>query len=106
MLRTTIRDPRVKLCLRPQVPPEALMQVASKVQDQAGGTFSSLDKNADRIIEIEEFAVLMLEMNQKCTAAELRACFDTIDSDRDGRVTLEEFRAWQARGSGPAIEAR
>jgi Ca2+-binding EF-hand superfamily protein len=75
------------------------MQATSKVQDQTGDTFDVVDKNADGIIEIEEFAVLMLEMNHRCTAAELRACFDAIDSDHDGRVTLEEFRAWQTRRS-------
>lgn len=71
---------------------------------QIGNTFDDLDRNADRIIEIEEFAVLMLEMNHRCTAPELRACFDAIDSDRDGRVTFEEFRAWQSRESAQAAE--
>jgi Ca2+-binding EF-hand superfamily protein len=49
------------------------------------------------MIEIEEFAVLMLETNHRCDATELRASFDAIDSDRDGRVTLAEFHAWQSR---------
>jgi len=76
------------------------MQATSKVQEGIEATFDRIDKNADRMIEIEEFATLMLETNRRCSANELRACFDAIDSDRDGRVTLKEFRAWLSHGSG------
>ena len=75
------------------------MQITRTVPDEAQETFDCLDKNADRIIEIEEFAALMLEMNRRCTPQEMRAHFNVIYSDRDGRVTLEEFRAWLSRAS-------
>ena len=83
------------------------MDIAGKeMQHEVAQTFDRVDKNADRIIEIEEFARLMLEIDHRCTAADLRACFDAIDSDGDGRVTLEEFRAWRSRSSaGKIIEA-
>lgn len=81
------------------------MQVAGKVQNPIADTFDRVDKNGDRVIEIEEFATLMLEDNHRCTATELRTCFDAIDSDRDGRVTLEEFRAWQSRRSDRASDS-
>lgn len=79
------------------------MPVTISTDEKAGAPFDRIDKNADRIIEIEEFATLMIEMDRRCTASELRTCFDMIDSDQDGRITLEEFCAWQARESGPQM---
>lgn len=60
--------------------------------------FDRVDKNADGFIEIEEFAVLMLEMDRRCSSTDMRACFDAIDSDRDGRITQREFREWVLGG--------
>lgn len=70
------------------------MQTADPVLDEIEATFDRIDKNGDRIIEIEEFAALMLEMDRYTSPSEMRACFDAIDTDHDGRVTFEEFRAW------------
>jgi Ca2+-binding EF-hand superfamily protein len=60
--------------------------------------FDRVDKNADGFVEIEEFAVLMLEMDRRCSSTDMRACFDAIDSDRDGRITRREFREWVLAG--------
>jgi hypothetical protein len=77
----------------------APMQATSKMPSEIKDTFDRIDGNADQILEIEEFSVLMLEMDHRCSAAELRACFDAIDSDHDGRLTAGEFRAWLSRES-------
>ena len=70
------------------------MQTADPVLVDIEETFDRFDKNGDRSIEIEEFAALMLEMDRYTSPSEMRACFDAIDSDHDGRVTFDEFRAW------------
>lgn len=75
------------------------MEISEKTQHEAEETFHRIDKNADRIIDIEEFAMLMLEIDHRCTAAELRTCFDTIDADGDGCITVGEFCAWRKCGA-------
>jgi Ca2+-binding EF-hand superfamily protein len=39
----------------------------------------------------------MLEMDHAKLNSELRACFDFIDSDHDGRVSFDEFCQWVTR---------
>lgn len=70
------------------------MQSTNRAQDEIEETFDRIDKNRDRIIEIEEFSALMLELDRYTSPTEMRACFAAIDTDRDGRVTYDEFRAW------------
>lgn len=70
------------------------MQTADPVLDEIEATFDRFDENGDRSIESEEFAALMLEMDRHTSPSEMRACFDAIDLDHDGRVTFDEFRAW------------
>jgi Ca2+-binding EF-hand superfamily protein len=70
------------------------MQAVDCKQDEILQAFARVDKNGDQRIEIEEFATLMLDMDRTTTACEMRACFDAIDSDHDGRVTLAEFLDW------------
>jgi Ca2+-binding EF-hand superfamily protein len=70
------------------------MQAVDRKQDKIELAFARVDRNGDERIEIEEFATLMLDMDRATTACEMRACFDAIDSDHDGSVTLAEFRAW------------
>ena len=73
------------------------MQVANLAQDEIEESFARFDKNGDRAIEIEEFAALMLELDHYTSPSEMRACFDSIDSDHDGRVNFDEFRTWLSR---------
>jgi Ca2+-binding EF-hand superfamily protein len=70
------------------------MQIANFAQDEIEETFARLDKDGDRSIDIEEFMALMLELDRYTSPTEMRARFDAIDQDRDGRVTFDEFRAW------------
>jgi Ca2+-binding EF-hand superfamily protein len=70
------------------------MQYADPVLDEIEETFARIDRNGDRNIEFDEFAGLMLRMDHTRTEAALRQQFDVIDTDRDGRVSFEDFRAW------------
>ncbi len=72
------------------------MQIATIANDEIE-EFDRIDGNGDRSITFEEFSRLMLEMDHAKPATELRACFNTIDLDRDGRVDLEDFRRWISR---------
>lgn len=56
--------------------------------------FQRIDENGDRSIDFTEFASLMREMDHSKTEPALRASFDAIDVDRNGRVSFDEFRAW------------
>jgi Ca2+-binding EF-hand superfamily protein len=70
------------------------MQGADPAPDEIRQTFARIDKDGDGIIEIEEFAALMLELDGNASPTEMRACFTAIDADRDLRITYDEFRAW------------
>ena len=72
------------------------MQVADSVLDEIEETFDRFDENGDRRIAFEEFAKFMLKMDHTTSAQSLRACFDAIDTDRDGQVNFAEFRAWMS----------
>jgi Ca2+-binding EF-hand superfamily protein len=56
--------------------------------------FGRIDEDGDRVIGFEEFSNFMRAMDQTRTEPSLRVNFDTIDTDRDGRVSFDEFRAW------------
>lgn len=74
------------------------MPSADDARNRSERAFDRVDKNADGFIEIEEFSVLMLDMDGRCSSTDMRECFDAIDSDRDGRITQREFRDWVLGG--------
>ena len=74
------------------------MQYADPELDEIEASFERLDENGSRSIEFEEFVGFMREIDHTRPDGALRVQFDAIDSDRDGRVSLEEFRAWCASG--------
>jgi Ca2+-binding EF-hand superfamily protein len=73
------------------------MQVAACLQDEIAQMFERLDENGDRSIGYGEFSGFMLNMDRTRTEQSLRASFDAIDTDRNGRLSLEEFTAWIVR---------
>jgi Ca2+-binding EF-hand superfamily protein len=73
------------------------MQIANAVPDEARETFDRIDENGDGYISFEEFAALILEIDNTRPEAALRASFEAIDTSRDGRVTFGELRAWLSR---------
>jgi Ca2+-binding EF-hand superfamily protein len=66
--------------------------------DEIEESFERIDENGNCSIEFEEFVSLMLEMDHTKADSALRVQFDAIDSNRDGRVSRDEFRAWCSLG--------
>lgn len=73
------------------------MQIANGLQDEIDEMFDRVDDDGDRYISFEEFARLMIGMDHTKSPASLRPGFDSIDSNLDGRVSFDEFRAWVLR---------
>jgi Ca2+-binding EF-hand superfamily protein len=61
-------------------------------------TFERFDENGNGSIEFEEFMTLMRELDHTRAEGALRAQFATIDTNHDGRVSVDEFQAWIGRG--------
>ena len=66
--------------------------------DEIEESFERIDENGNRTIEFGEFVALMLEMDHTRSDSALRVQFDAIDSNRDGQVSRDEFRAWCSQG--------
>jgi len=70
------------------------MKGTDPVLDEVEEMFERIDLDGDQSIGFEEFAKIMREIDHTRSASALRARFDAIDANRDGRVSFEEFRAW------------
>jgi hypothetical protein len=81
-----------------EIPGGAPMQLANYVLDEIEEMFDRIDENGDRGIAFDEFAGFMREIDHSRSESALRLSFAAIDTDRDGRVSFEEFRAWMAPG--------
>ena len=57
-------------------------------------TFDLNDRNGDGVLDFEEFAGLMLELDPAMARNEARIGFEEIDADRDGAIGFDEFVAW------------
>ena len=73
------------------------MQIANAVLDEVQEMFDRIDLDGDGYISFEEFTRLMLGMDSTRTESSLRASFEVIDTDCNGRVTFGEFRTWMSR---------
>jgi Ca2+-binding EF-hand superfamily protein len=60
--------------------------------------FERIDKDGSGSIEFDEFMKLMRDMDHTRPESALRAQFATLDANRDGHVSLEEFQAWFGTG--------
>ena len=92
---------------------------AGSVQDQLVAAFEALDINHQGFISIDEIYVYLVATLKVLMAvdgvdgvdvealAKQRAveCFREADTNRDGKITFDEFVTWYNRAQGPAAEA-
>jgi len=57
-------------------------------------SFDYNDRNHDGRIQLEEFKVMLEELEAYVGDGEARIGFGTIDADRDGSIDFDEFLAW------------
>ena len=56
--------------------------------------FEGVDSDSNGAIEEAEFGRLLDALGVGVTDAQIHAAFTDIDRDMDGKIGLEEFRAW------------
>ncbi len=61
-------------------------------RDPHGSMFRLYDKNIDQSLNLEEFKVFMAESGVNLTQEQLEANFRFYDDDKDGRITIQDFR--------------
>jgi calmodulin len=61
---------------------------------KARENFRLTDADGNQQITFAEFTAFMADLDPEMTADEYRIGFDEIDTDHDGVVSFEEFRAW------------
>jgi calmodulin/calcium-binding protein CML/plastin-2 len=64
--------------------------------DELREAFDYNDRNADGMIQIDEFAAMLDELDAEMTESETRTGFRDIDSNDDGLIDFAEFVAWWA----------
>jgi len=62
--------------------------------DELRETFDYNDLDGDGLIERDEFAAMLDELEADMSEAEARVGFDEIDTNDDGRIDFGEFVAW------------
>jgi Ca2+-binding EF-hand superfamily protein len=66
--------------------PEALQELRDD--------FEFADGDDDGYIDLGEFSGLLDELGAEMSATDLHIGFQEIDTDRNGRISLDEFVAW------------
>jgi calmodulin/calcium-binding protein CML/plastin-2 len=62
--------------------------------DELRETFDYNDRDGDGLIELDEFAAMLEELEADTSEAETRVGFRDIDTNDDGRIDFGEFVAW------------
>jgi calmodulin len=62
--------------------------------DELRETFDYNDRDGDGLIELDEFAAMLDELEANMSEAETRVGFDDIDTNDDDRIDFGEFVAW------------
>jgi Ca2+-binding EF-hand superfamily protein len=62
--------------------------------DELRETFDYNDRDGDGLIELDEFAAMLDELEANMSETETRVGFNDIDTNGDHRIDFAEFVAW------------
>ena len=64
--------------------------------DELREAFDYNDRDGDGMIQLDEFAEMLDELDADMAENEIRTGFGDIDTNDDGRIDFKEFVAWWA----------
>jgi calmodulin len=64
--------------------------------DELREAFDYNDRDSDGLIQLDEFAQMLEELEAEMSENETRTGFNDIDTNDDGRIDFTEFVAWWA----------
>ena len=64
--------------------------------DEVREAFDYNDRDEDGLIDLEEFADMLDDLEADMSDAETRTGFREIDTNHDGKIDFGEFAAWWA----------
>jgi Ca2+-binding EF-hand superfamily protein len=64
--------------------------------DEVREAFDYNDRDEDGLIDLEEFADMLDDLEADMSEAETREGFREIDTNHDGKIDFGEFAAWWA----------
>jgi calmodulin/calcium-binding protein CML/plastin-2 len=72
----------------------AKQQPTEEQLDELREAFDYNDRDGDGMIQLDEFADMLDELESGMTAADVRVGFEDIDTNDDGLIDFREFVAW------------
>ncbi|WP_343073325.1 EF-hand domain-containing protein [Pyxidicoccus fallax] len=80
--------------IQPLAPEHAAVDELTSSGNELLDIFQRYDRNRTGSIERAEFARLLEALGQNVTDEELEIALDTVDTDRTGKISWREFKAW------------
>jgi calmodulin len=74
----------------------ATIKPSEEELDELRETFDYNDRNADGMIQLDEFAQMLDELDAEMSEQEVRTGFQDIDTNDDGLIDFKEFATWWA----------
>ncbi|MCP3143537.1 EF-hand domain-containing protein [Pyxidicoccus xibeiensis] len=80
--------------VQPLAPEHAAVDELTSSGNEVLDIFQRYDRNRTGSIERSEFARLLEALGQNVTDEELEIAVDAVDTDRTGKISWKEFKAW------------
>ncbi|MFP2933224.1 EF-hand domain-containing protein [Pyxidicoccus sp. 3LG] len=80
--------------VQPLAPEHAAVDELTSSGNELLDIFQRYDRNRTGSIERAEFARLLEALGQPVNDEELEIALDTVDTDRTGKISWQEFKAW------------